>query len=262
MDKNNLKKNRAEKAKAEEAILNRILCWVVGGAVLEFLILLLNRYWVYYTTDEIELRLALDVAVKIIGVAGLVCAVVSAFWWNSARKSGKKSVLPAVLFPVFLGISVSCVVAWFFPMTGLRFMYIAVPVVIVLVLIYYLYQHEFFLTACESALALLGIWIASKGTGGSHGALVYGYTVVAALLILCAAYFCRKAQEDGGKIPFRGEKLRLFSKDANYAMLYAGAAILVLVLILAAVGVSPVILYSVTVAWVLIMAVYYTVKLM
>ena len=147
MDKNNLQKKRAEKAKAEEAIINRILCWIAGGAVLECLILLLNRYWVYYTADEIGLRLVLDVVVKVVGVVGLVGVAASAYWWYSAWKRGAKSTLPAILCPAILGIAVSCIAAWFFPMKGLHFLCVAVPVVVVLVMIYYLYQHEFFLIA-------------------------------------------------------------------------------------------------------------------
>lgn len=261
MDKN-VKKNKAEKAKEEEAALNCILCWVVGGAVLEFLLLLLNRYWVHYTVAQIELRVALGTAVKILAVAALACAAAAGFWWNSARQSGKKTGLPGALCLFLLGVSVSCFAAWFLSGAGVRLMYIAVPVVIVLVLIYYLYQHEFFLVACQSALALLGVWVCSRGLGGRYAALTYVYVVVAALLIGGGAWLCRKAQENGGRMELRGGKLRLFARDANYSILYAGAAILVLVLILSAVGISSVILYSVTVAWLLIMAVYYTVKLM
>ena len=44
MDKNK-KPTKAAREKAEEEALNHILCWVAGGTVLEFLLLLLNRYY-------------------------------------------------------------------------------------------------------------------------------------------------------------------------------------------------------------------------
>lgn len=258
----NTKQWKSEKAQAEEAAINRILTWVVGGSVLEFLLLLLNRYWTHYTAAQIELRLALGTAVRILAVASLVCAAAAIFWWNSMRKSGKGGLLPGVLAIFLVGVSLSCFAAWFFSGTGIQAMYVAVPVVIVLVLIYYLYQREFFLTACQSALALLGIWMCDKGLGGRFSTLCYVYVVLAALAILAAAYLCRVAQGNGGMVTFQGNRFRLFGKKTNYALLYVGSLLLVIVLLLAALGISQVVLLSVTVAWLLIMAVYYTVKLM
>lgn len=256
------KQVKAEKAKAEEAALTRILYWVLGGAVLEFLLLLLNRYWVHYTVSQIEFRVALGSAVKILAVAALCCAAAAAFWWNAARKSGKSSALPGMLGLFLLGVSLSCFAAWIFSGPGIQLMYILVPVIVVLVLIFYLYQHEFFLVACESVLALLGIWICSFALEGRGSVLCYAYIVVAVLLLGGCALLCKKAAEGNGKMEFKGKKVRFFGGDANYTLLYVSAALLALVLILAAVGISQVVLYSVAVAWLLVMAVYYTVKLM
>lgn len=259
---NNAKKKRAEKAKAEEAALNRILCWVTGGAVLEFLLLLLNRYWTYYTVSQIDFRVALGTAVKILAVAALACAAGGAYWWNSARKSGRGTNLPGTLCLFMAGVSLSCFAAWFVSGTGLQLMSYAVPAVVVLALIYYLYQHEFFLAACQIVLALLGIWLCAKAEGGSYQMVGYAYVVVAALLVLASAWLCRKAQEEQGKVELGGRTWSLFSRDANYGLLYAGAVVALLVLILAAIGISQMLLYGVAVAWLLVMAVYYTVKLM
>lgn len=59
-----------------------------------------------------------------------------------------------------------------------------------------------------------------------------------------------------------GKRWELFSKDTNYGLLYAGAVVALVTLIVAAIGISSVVLYAVSVAWFLIMMVYYTVKLM
>ncbi|MCI8475090.1 MAG: hypothetical protein HFF07_07105 [Oscillospiraceae bacterium] len=259
---NNTKKKRAEKARAEEAALNRILCWVAGGSVLEFLLLLLNRYWSHYTAGQIDFRVALGTAVKILAVAALFCAAGAAYWWNNARRNGRGSNLPGTLCLFMAGVSASCFAAWFVSGTGLLLMSYAVPAVVVLALIYYLYQHEFFLLACQSVLALLGIWICDKGQGGSYQMLGYAYVVIAAALVLISAWLCRKAQGDQGRVELGGKGWSLFSKDANYALLYAGAVVALVTLILAAIGISQMILYGAAVAWLLIMAVYYTVKLM
>lgn len=261
MDKN-AKQKKAEKARAEEEALNRILCWVAGGAVLEFLLLLLSRYWSHYTVEQIDFRVALSTAVKILAVAALACAAGAGYWWNSARKSGKSANLPGALSLFMAGVSMSCFAAWALSDVGLRLMTFAIPAVVILALIYYLYQHEFFLIACQSVLALLGIWLCGKGLGSGYSVACYAFVVAAALLLLLSALLCRKAQGDNGTVEVAGKTWNLFSRDTNYALLYAGAVVALVTLIVAAIGISSMALYAVSVAWLLIMAVYYTVKLM
>lgn len=261
MDKNK-KVTKAARAKAEEEALNHILYWIAGGSVLEFLLLLLNRYYYYYRVKEYAIFAALDVTVKILAVAGLLCAGAAVYWYNGAKKAGKKSDLPAVLGVFLLGVSVSCFAAWFFYGSGIQLMYVAVPVVVVLAVIFYLYQREFFLISCESALALLSIWVCSRGLNGRYAMLAYGCVAVCALAVVGVAWLCRQAQAENGMLELSGKNVRLFAKDANYALLYLGAIILLVVLILAAIGINQMALYAVTVAWLLIAAVYYTVKLM
>lgn len=261
MDKN-AKQKKAERAKAEEAALNRILCWIAGGVVLEFLVLLLSRYVVYYKVGEHTIQMAMTIAAKILAVAGLCCAAGAGYWWNNARKSGKGTNLPGTLCLFMLGLSVSCFATWFFFDLGVQLMRYAVPCVVVLALIYYLYQREFFLIACQSVLALLGIWICGKGLGSSRSVICYAYVAAAAVLIVLSALLCRKAQGNGGRIELGEKSWKCLSRDANYALLYAGAVVALVLLIVAAIGISSLALYGVVVAWLLIMAVYYTVKLM
>ena len=43
------KRERAQRAKQEDALLNRVLAWIAGAVVLEALLLLLDRYYVNYS---------------------------------------------------------------------------------------------------------------------------------------------------------------------------------------------------------------------
>jgi len=260
MDKN-MKQARAARARQEEAVLNRILLWIAGGAVMEFLLLLLNRYYCNVRGGEIDIFLALANMVKVLAFAALACAAAALFWRSAAGKNRKSTTLPTVCALFLFTVSVSCFAAWFLGETGVRLMYLSVPVVVVLVVVFYLYQHEFFLIACMAVLALLGVWAKGMAQGG-HAFLVYLYTAVAAAAVLAAVWLCRKAQGSGGTVTLRGQEVRLFAKNANYAALYAGALVSVALLIAAAVGINAMVLYGVAAAWLLIMAVYYTVKLM
>ena len=261
MDKN-LKQTKAAKAQAEEAALNRILCWVSGGAVLEFLMLLLYRYWTNHRVSEIDLWVALHTVVKVVAVAALALAAVCFVWWRSVHNRGKSVNLPATLCLTLAGISVGSFATWFFGNTGIQAMYMLVPVAVVLALIYYLYQREFFLLACQSVLALAGVWLCATGLSGTKAFISYIYVVAAALVILASAYLCYKLQAGKGVLEWDERKWKIFSKDTNYTFLYVGAVLAMLILIGAVLSLSQMVLYAVTVAWLLVMAVYYTVKLM
>lgn len=259
MDKN-AKQAKAAKAKAEEAALNRILCWMVGGVILEFILLLLNRYVIYSKVSEYAIHMAVYTAVKILAVAALACAVAAGYWWKSARSVGKKSVLPGALCLFLIGLSLCCFGVWLFYgqsyFRGVELLLYVVPVVVVLALIYYLYQREFFLIACGGVLALLGVW----GSGSSR--TFYLYVALSVVLVALGALLTRKAQSGQGMVEWKGKSIRVFGKDANYALVYVGAVVSAAALLACLASVSSVILYAVLVAWLLIMAVYYTVKLM
>lgn len=259
MDKN-VKQAKLAKAKAEEAALNRILCWMVGGVVLEFFLLLLNRYVIYSKVSEYAIHTAVCTAMKILAVAALVCAAAAGYWWKNARSTGKKSTLSGGLCLFLIGLSLCCFGVWFFynmsNFRGVELLLYVVPVVVVLALVYYLYQREFFFIACGGVLALLGVW------GAGHSTIFYAYVALSVVLVLLGALLTRKAQSGQGLVEWQGKSLRIFGKDANYALLYTGAAVALGVLIVSLFSVPSVVLYGAVAAWLLIMAVYYTVKLM
>lgn len=257
MDKN-AKQAKAAREKAEEAALNRILYWIVGGTVLWALTFLLNRYIVYYRVAEYTAHVAVLVATKIMAVGGLVCAAAAGYWWNNARKAGSKRDLPGALCVFMAGLSVICFAAWLLYETGIKAVMVAVPVAVVLAMIAHLYQREFFLLCCQSVLALLGIWMCGKG----QSTVCYAYVVVAAVILLASALLFRKAQGGNGVVELSGKKWKLFGKGVNYTLLYTGTAVALALLVVAVLGVASMALYAVAAAWLLIMAVYYTMKLM
>lgn len=256
MDKNT-KRMKAERARQEEAALNRILAWLAGGAVLEFILLLVNRRYSYADTWAMAWT-----ALKVMAVAGLALCAVGIFWYLSARKKGTGAGAPTVCALFFAGLSLGGFAGWFLGYAGLRLAYIAVPVVVVLVLVYYLYQREFFLQACAAVLGLLGAFLAGKGRGSSLAAVVYLYAAAAVVLLALCAWVFRKAQGNAGKVEWKGKTFRLFTRETNFALLYAGAAVNAAVILAAVLGVPSIFLYGVAAAWLLVMAVYYTVKLM
>ena len=257
----NKKEQQAQRARQEDEILVKVLWWIVGAVVLEALLLLLNRYYVDYTVSQIDLALALhDHVIPALAVAFPICFVVMLVLCLAARKKGKLVRLTAGLTLVFLALAVSAVATYFFAAAGIRFLYMAVPAVAVLALIYYLYQREFFCAAVLSALGLLAVRLVPQQV--SHPALAYGYAVVLAVVVVAALVLLVRLRKSQGRLTVKGAPVQVLPKNANYALLFATCVVVAAVLAATLALGSLTLLYGVLVAWLLILAVYYTVRLM
>lgn len=256
----NKKEQQAQRAKQEDVVLNKVLWWIVGSVILEALLLLLNRVYVNYTASEIEFAYSLRGVFKVLAIVLPICFVVLVGLWLAARKSGKLVKLTGVLALIALILAVCAVIVRIFDVSGVKFLYIAVPVVAVLALIYYLYQREFFVSAVFCALGLLGIKLLPRVRGASL--VGYAYAVALAVLLVAAVVLFRMMQKSQGKLTVKGAPVQVFPKGANYALLYVTCALVAVVAIAAVMMGALTLLYGVLVAWLLILAVYYTVRLM
>ena len=255
------KRERAERAKQEDAILNRVLIWIAGSVVLEALLLLLDRYYVNTRVSELAIKQGLyqmfGVLAIVLPIAFLACAA----WWVLTWRKGERRLLPQILTIVLLILSVCAVVARLYPnKTGISALYVGVPCLAVLALVYYLYQHEFFLVTLLGAMSGLGLWLLDRR--GGHEIVVYAYLVLEVLILAAVVFFTRKLQASGGLLSVKGKLVRVFSKNSNYAMLYASCAVALLVQAAALALGAMMVLYGVVIVWLLAMAVYYTVRLM
>ena len=256
----NRKEQQAQRAKQEDEILNKVLWWIVGSVILEMLLLLLNKVYVNYTVDQIELAYSLRSAFQVLAIVLPVCFVVVLAVWLAARRSGRLTRLTGGLTLVFLALAVCAVVVRLFDNSGIKFLYLAVPAVAVLALIYYLYQREFFFSALLSALGLLGVKLLPRIGGAS--VVGYGYAVALAVVLAAALVVFRMLQKNQGKLALKGKLTRILPKNANYALLYVTCGVVAAVSVAAVVLGGLTVLYGVLVAWLLILAVYHTVRLM
>lgn len=255
---------KAQKMKREDEALQKAIYWILGAVVLELALLLLNRYYIDYKASEIDLMLGIHSALGILSAVFPVCCLASLFCWVRNRKAGKSAGVPQALTMVTAVLSACVIVLRFFNGgRAVKALYIAVPVVAVLAIIYYLYQHEFFANAVLCAAGLLGLWMGQRA--GGHAVVVYGYLVVLAVVLVAVVLACRKMSRAGGVLAVGGKERQIFPKSANYVLTYVTCGVVAVDVIaslaLAAV-LAPMALYGVLVAWLLVMAVYYTVGLM
>lgn len=256
----NKKEQKAQRAREEDIVLTKVLWWILGAVVLEALLLLLNRLYVNYTVDQIETAVAIQGMMGVLSIVLPICFVVLLVWTLVAWKGGRPFRLPAGLTVFAFGLAASAVVIQLFYDKGLSLLTVVVPAVAVLALIFYLYQREFFFAAALSVLGLLGVRFAGETSG--YPLVAYGYLAVLAVILLAAVVLFRMMQTNGGTLKLGGKKLELLPEAANYVTLYLTCALVAVVVIGAMVLGSMMVLYGVLAAWLLILAVYFTVRLM
>ncbi len=253
------KERKADKRRQEDRTLNRVLGWFGGAVVLEFLLLLLNRFYVHFDTSGVELAYGLAKLLEVLIWVGLAAAVASGVWLGLRRSRGKSLAGPAACLAASGVVTVCAFVARTWKDVGVQFLYVTVPVSAVLALVYWLYQREFFLIALQGGMALLGMWAYIKLFAARPG-LVYGIFALALALAVGMAVLTWRLQRADGRLGGR----QVLDKGAGYPLLYASSAMTAAALVVALVlgrTAAFVALFAV-VAWLFAAAVYYTVKMM
>lgn len=255
-------KRKKEKKAQEDQALNRVLLWFGGAVLLEFLVLLLNRFYVNFDTSGIELAYGLARFLKVMVWVSFACAAASLLWAILWRRKRRNIFWPVALTVIWLALGICALVASVWQAVGVQFLYVIVPVVAVLALIYYLYQREFFLVGVLGALGLFALWSYRKLIGVQPKPVYVIFALVAALT-LAAAGLIFLLQRGKGRLP--GKKgARVLSAKANYALLYLGClvnAVSMICTLVCGLGTAYVLLF-VVVAWLFAVAIYYTVRLM
>lgn len=256
MDKN----EREARRRQEDRALNRALIWVGVAIILEFLLVLVNRYYINYTTatESINRVLAIQAALSGLRWVSLAALVVCVVWMLVRLSRNGKAALPGVLC-LAAGILLLCShIILNFRDTGLRMLFWLVPAWAALALVYYLYQREFFFSALISGLGLLGLWfVRHAGT-----ASLYTILVVVIVVLLAVGLFLLKKKD--GVLSLGKGRAHLLPQEASYSLPFVSCGVSLVVIALAAfVGGSLAyyLLYAM-VAWLFALLVYYTVKMM
>ena len=253
------KEDRLAKKQKEDQALNRVLLWFGGAVILEFFLLLLNRFAINFDPQGIDLAAGIFRFLQVFAWVSLALAAAAVIWWAVCKKGKGKTFLPGLCALVFGSLFVCAFVAGMWQDLGVQFLYVSVPVVAVLALIYYLYQREFFLVALQGGLVLFAMW-AYRKLFYINVWLVYGIFVAVAVLSVAAVVLAVVLQRGRGRLG----KTRVLPKKANYLPFYvAGAlALLSLVLTFCLGATAAYVCLIANVAGLFGVAVYYTVRLM
>ena len=250
---------REARRRQEDRDLNRALIWVGAAIVLEFLLVLVNRYYINYrtTSESINLALAINAGLTVLQWVSLAAVVACVVWAVLRLNKGEKAGLQLTLI-AGAGILLICsVVILHFQDAGVRMLFWLVPAWAALALVYYLYQREFFLAALVSGAGVLGLWFVRHASPLG----LYTILVVVVLVLLTLGLFLLKKKD--GLFQLGKGKARLLPAEANYSLIFLSFVVSLVVIALAAfVGGSMAyyLLYAM-VAWLFALLVYYTVKM-
>ena len=195
---------------------------------------------------------------------GLAGAAVCAFLcWKGWLNEGKLSFPLALVGWFLLAVSVSSILIVKFNAAAVHLLYLLVPAGAVIALVYYLYQREFFFSVCAVAAGMLGLFVVRKN-GGRYDVIVTVYVVLACAALLAGLALLYKLKQSGGALQVKGKELRILSRQANplpVALSFAvSAAAMAAGRLLGATAAYY--LLFVMMAWLFVLLVYYTVKLM
>ncbi len=259
------KELRALRDQQESEILRRVLFWLGAAVVLEALVLLVNRFFFHYRASEIGTMYGLFNVLNVMQFLGFILAGASIIWAVIAmRKDPKRGVFRMILGAVFAAISVIAILFLHVGAASVSVLLVAIPSFGGLIMVYYLYQREFFLVAFLSGVGILGLWI-SKLAAGQHQTLLYTYLALGLIFTLLSAGLMFPLKKNDGTVKLGGQLMMIFMPDASYKAVWVTCGLVALALVLPLIAGAAVIAHYAILAivvWLFVMAVYFTSRLM
>lgn len=247
---------RAARVEKNNRNMNRALELLTAGFLAEFYLLLVNNYFVRGTVNQlVTMSYVLEVLVFVglaLVAAGIVLLVVGRKKNKDFTKLNKWLLIAGVFFTLSSELMLKI-----YPQ-GTTAMCIFVPVVMILGVIFLMYQREFSVQTAALAMSILAMVLLNRG-GGNWSLVVKGYSICAAVAVVALQLITLKAQRNNGCI----SGVQIFSSDAGYKVTYL-VFVVCFVAIVAALFVGNVAYYGMWAlsALLFILAVYYTVKML
>ena len=251
---------RLEKQRQEQKALSKVYnIFLLGIAAECYLLLVYNRY-VQGTVEQMLSMAAIFTWLGYLGAAAFAGgAVMSLIKTLSpvARRIGHWLLGVGAFFAIS-----SLILYNIFP-DGTIFLCVAVPILTVLGLVYYLFQREFFLTTVIMGGSIFTLWVCRKGLGTQNWNTKVTLGAAAVLIGLAALAFVTRQVEKKDGHWIGAPNVRILPVTCSYKMLYFTYLVCFAAIALAFVFVATT-YYTMWILGILLFAqaVYYTTKLM
>lgn len=256
-------KDTPEKRLEEDKAMAKMLIWLLGIAIAEVYLLVVNRYLFNFRTDEVDILEFFLYKSDAISYLFAILAVVLFFaayrTYQKDQYAGEKLVGPATTcFIIFVTSALYMRIG----SSAMTLCLVAVPVFGAWIMVYYLYQRDFFLVVTTSLAGMTGLWCLYK-LSASHTSLFYAVVALAIVVVLAVTLLAKKLEGEKGKMQLFGKKRQLLPLDAKYAMIYTSAALVLVTLVLGFIMQSLAYYgFMALIVWIFVTAVYYTSKLL
>lgn len=248
--------NRVSKPVKRDEPMNGAMKLFLAGCVAELYLLVIRRFYVSGTIDQLLACYAALLYLIFVGLAVLAVGLIVAL---ANRKNPKVSHIGWAVFGTGLFLGLSSLLVRTLGSSALTVLCVAVPAAMLLGVLWKLYDRECAWSLTILAISMLVLWVCRHLLGGGTflsqaamaGAVVYLVVLVA------AAFLTRKADNSGGVLG----KIRVLPANADALPIYVSCGLSFVAVIIA--------LFSTSVAYyamwalalvVFILAVYYTVK--
>ena len=223
----------------------------------------INRFYVHTRVSELGIKMPLYKVLTVFPIAGAVLFVLFLVWAVKVRNgdSGKDGTLQAAVACGFLCMGVGGLLMRNLETTAAPMVLAVVPGLGVLMMVFYLYQKEFFGCAVIGGMGLLGFWVYRTFLSG---AVYYGYLALTLVIAAVGVALALKLKQKDGVWTIRGKEIVVLQPGAAYLPYYLTAAVTA-ILLLAPLALGAAVAYYamwIMAAWLFILAVYFTSKLM
>lgn len=255
------KANRSDKraSRAQDYVVNKLLCVFT----IAFL-LILGLMNVSRMMSRADSFVAMFRIMPYLAIGFGVLTVGSIVWALIAKGKGVDTSYRLITGKHFAYIFAFCtlcaaLLAFSFNKEMLTFLYVLIPVVAVLYIIFYSYPRDFFFIALSACLGAIAVWVlAGLKTGALYPALLTLLSAFSLVIWLVAVVLTIMAHKNSGKL-FGKE---VFASNALYALMYVTYA-LVLAAVAAAVLFGNAVLYYAAfglVGYLVLVGIFYTVR--
>jgi len=248
----------------ESEVLRRVLFWLGAAVLLEAFVLLGNRFYFHYLISELGFAKILMRLFGALQYVGVILAVACFVWAIMAKKKDNQRGFCRLIMTAFFVSIAAC--SFLFLQVGsgsVTLLLVGIPAVAGLIMIYYLYQREFFLVALMSGIGIFGLWMFRAGSS-RYTTVFYVLTAIALCFLLFVAVLSVHMQKHAGNIKWKGELFPILKQDANYHLIWVTCALVALSLLLGLLLGATLAYYALLtlVIWIFIVAVYFTSRLM
>ena len=148
---------------------------------------------------------------------------------------------------------------------SIKVLYILIPALALFYIIYHIYQREFFIHSVVCAVSAASLYLLKNATAQSNVSKIILVSVIFFLFIAAVFAVIMLIRQNDGSIVMNGKTIKLVTEKVNYKLLNVTFAVMALLFVAGIVANTPVFAYYLmiaTAAYLIVLAGYFTAKLL